>query len=145
MFYEDFVVGREFKTGARTITGTDVDLFASITWAANPLFLSDEHARQRGFPNRITPGALIISYAIGLLYQTGLFEHLTALASIDRLFFKSPTYPGDMIKVSARVVEKKETKNPERGIVKFEVVCQNLTKGTVSFDSEMTFVFLRKV
>jgi hypothetical protein len=29
--------------------------------------------------------------------------------------------------------------------VKFEVVCQNLTKGTVSFDSEMTFVFLRKV
>jgi len=145
MFYEDFLVGQEFNTNTRTITGTDIDLFASLTWAVNPLFLSDDFARQRGFSNRIAPGALVISYAIGLLYQLGLFENLTALASIDRLSFKSPTSPSDVIKVKARVVDKKETKNPERGVVRLEIVCQNLTKGSVAFDSEMTFVFLRKV
>ncbi|MEM4189979.1 MAG: MaoC/PaaZ C-terminal domain-containing protein, partial [Candidatus Caldarchaeum sp.] len=95
MFYEDFQIGQEFKTTSRTVTPTDIELFTSLTWAVNPLFLSEQFARERGFSTRIAPGALIIGFAIGLLYQTGILDHIIALAGIEKLSFKSPTHAGD--------------------------------------------------
>ncbi|MDW8083950.1 MAG: MaoC/PaaZ C-terminal domain-containing protein [Candidatus Caldarchaeum sp.] len=102
-------VGQEFITRERIITGSDIEVFASITWAANPLFLSDRHARERGFESRIAPGALVFSYAVGLLYQTGVFDHIKALAAVEKMKFKSPTISGDSVKVFARIIEKEET------------------------------------
>ncbi len=144
MFFEDFEVEREFVSRERVVTSSDIDLFATWTWAANPLFLSDGFARGRGFPQRIAPGALVISFAIGLLYQTGAFDNIVALASIDKMSFRSPTMPGDSIKAVAKVVEKRESKSPDRGLVKLEVTCHNLTRGAVAFSAEMLFVVLRK-
>ncbi|MCX8201914.1 MAG: MaoC/PaaZ C-terminal domain-containing protein [Candidatus Caldarchaeum sp.] len=144
MFFEEFEIGQEFTTRERTITGSDIDLFAALTWAANPLFLSDDHAKTKGFNSRIAPGALVFSYAVGLLYQSGLFDHITALAAVDKLNFKSSTSPGDAIKAIARVVEKKETSSQQKGLVRFAVECVNVTRQTTAFTAEMLFVILRK-
>ncbi|MEM2115210.1 MAG: MaoC/PaaZ C-terminal domain-containing protein [Candidatus Caldarchaeum sp.] len=144
MFFEDFEVGREFVSRERVVTPSDIDLFATWTWAANPLFLSDGFAKDRGFPQRIAPGALVIAFAIGLLYQTGAFDNIVALASIDKMSFRSPTHPGDVIKAVARVVEKRESRSPDRGLVKLDVTCQNVTRGTPAFTAEMLFVVFRK-
>ncbi|MCS6769366.1 MAG: MaoC/PaaZ C-terminal domain-containing protein [Candidatus Caldarchaeum sp.] len=144
MFFEEFQLGQEFKASTRTITTTDVELFTSLTWAVNPLFLDDSFARQRGYPAKLVPGALVISYVIGLLYQTSIFEHITALVGIDKLGFKSSTHPGDVITARALVVEKKETRSADRGLVKFSVECLNLTRNTKAFEAEMVFLMLRK-
>ncbi|MCS6784256.1 MAG: hypothetical protein NZ581_03565, partial [Candidatus Caldarchaeum sp.] len=80
----------------------------------------------------------------GLLYQSGLFDHITALAAVDKLNFKSSTSPGDAIKAIARVVEKKETSSQQKGLVRFAVECVNVTRQTTAFTAEMLFVILRK-
>ncbi|MEM2225276.1 MAG: MaoC/PaaZ C-terminal domain-containing protein [Candidatus Caldarchaeum sp.] len=144
MFYEDFKLGQEFKTTSRTVTPTDIELFTSFTWAVNPLFLNEQYARERGFPTRLAPGALVISFVIGLLYQTGIFDHIIALAGIDKLAFKSPTHAGDVIMARAVVSEVRETKTGDRGLVRFNVQCLNLSRNTTAFEAEMVFVMLRK-
>ncbi len=145
MYFEEFTEGQEFTSRSRLITATDIDLFTSLTWAANPLFLSDESARAKGLQARVAPGALIISTAIGLLYQLGLFDHITALAGIDKLSFRSPTHPGDEIGVRATVVEKRDTRSPEKGLVRLAVRCENKTRDAVAFESEMVFIILKRM
>ncbi|MEM4416503.1 MAG: MaoC/PaaZ C-terminal domain-containing protein [Nitrososphaerota archaeon] len=144
MFYEDINPGQEIVSRSRVITAADVEVFTSLTWAANPLFLSDASARERGFPARVVPAALIISFVIGLLYQTGLFDHITALVGVDRLSMKAPSHPGDVISVRCRVLEKRETKSPDRGFVKFFIECLNSTRNAVVMEAEMSFLYLRK-
>ena len=39
MYFEEFSIGQDFKTRSRVVTPTDIDLFAGITGAVNPLFL----------------------------------------------------------------------------------------------------------
>jgi len=144
MFFEDINIGQEFVSRSRTITSTDIDLFTSLTWASNPLFLSDEYARERGFSARIVPAALIISFTIGLLYQTGLFDNITALVGVDRLAMKASSNPGDVISVKCRAIEKRETRSPGRGLVKFSVECFNHNKKAVVMECEMSFLYLRR-
>jgi len=49
-----------------------------------------------------------------------------------------------VIKAVARVVEKRESRSPDRGVVKLDVTCQNVTRGTPAFTAEMLFVVFRK-
>jgi len=144
MYYEEFKVGQRFKSRSRIITATDVEMFTTQTWAVNPIFLDDKTAKERGLPSRVVPGALTFSYMIGLLYQLGIFDHITALASVNNLNFKSPVTVGDEIEAEAWVVETRETKNPSRGIVKIGAACVNKTKQSTCLECELTFVMIRR-
>ncbi|MEM3133639.1 MAG: hypothetical protein QXR32_05690, partial [Candidatus Caldarchaeum sp.] len=62
----------------------------------------------------------------------------------DKLAFKSPTHAGDVIMARAVVSEVRETKTGDRGLVRFNVQCLNLSRNTTAFEAEMVFVMLRK-
>ncbi len=144
MFFEDFEVGKKLVTRSRVITPTDIDLFAGLTGAVNPLFLSDEAARKRGFEGRIAPGMLVLSMAIGLMYQLGLFDNIIALTGVDGVRFRSPVRPGDELVVECEVVEKKEAKSGKAGVVRFRVVCRNETKGVACAEGYVTLLYSKK-
>lgn len=124
MYFEEFNLGDKFTTRPRVVTATEMDSFAISTGAVNPLFLDDKFARTRGFERRIAPGLLILSLTIGLIYALGLFDHIIALLSLNANFLGSVT-AGDEIRAMVEVVEKKETKQGDRGIVVLKVNCQN--------------------
>ena len=46
MYYEEFEVGKEQVTSGRTMTETDIVIFAGLTGASNPLFLDEECAKK---------------------------------------------------------------------------------------------------
>lgn len=117
MYYEDFELGKAFTTRSRVLTGTDIDLFAAVTHAVNPLFLSDERAQVAGLAGRIAPGPLLFSMTIGLCYQAGLYDHIVAMAGVDAMKFLAPVHPGDTLTVVATPVKKQATKKPGRGLV----------------------------
>jgi len=48
-FYEDFVVGDEFVTPARTVTEADVTMFAALSGDYNRLHTDAEYAAQGPF------------------------------------------------------------------------------------------------
>lgn len=120
LYFEDFLPGRRFKTGKRTITETDLVNFITLCGFFEPLFTDQTYAEtQTPFRNRIAPGALSLAYAEGLSMLSGIIHH-TGMAFLGlELQIHKPVLIGDTIGVEIEVLEKRETQKPDRGIVTF--------------------------
>jgi 3-hydroxybutyryl-CoA dehydratase len=144
MYFEELEEGQVLISRKRVVTGTEIDVFATMTGATNPLFLSKEFATSAKMRDRVAPGALTIGLLLGALYQLGIFDHIIALAGIDKLRFLLPVFPGDGLESKATVSSKKETGKPDRGVVILNASCTN-GQGEKVLDGELTFIFRRKI
>lgn len=105
--YEELEIGEE-PSFTKTITETDVYLFAGISGDFNPLHVNEEYAKKTPFKQRITHGALPQSL-IGAVLGMKL-PGLGTIAVEITTRFKAPTYFGNTITATARVAEKIEEK-----------------------------------
>ena len=118
-FFDDIEVGEAYESPGRTVTETDIVLFAGLSGDYNVLHTDAEFMKQSIFGERIAHGLL------GLSIQAGLFARATqayaTLAFVGlRWKFKGPIKIGDTIRVRARVTAKKETSQADRGVVTVE-------------------------
>ncbi len=130
-FFDEWVIGEEYMTPSRTITETDVVMFAAMSGDYNELHTSEEFMKNSQFGRRIVHGLLGLAISHGLLFRTGLTEG-TAIAflGVESWKFEAPIFFGDTIRVKMKVTEKKPSKSkPDRGIVKLfmEVIKQDET------------------
>jgi len=120
MYFDDFQVGQEFVTKARTVTEADVVNFAALSWDTNQLHTDLEYARKTPFGERIAHGMLGIVIHSGLSQMLGIMEG-TIIAFMNMTWnFHLPIRIGDTIHVVQRVKEMRETSKPDRGILVFE-------------------------
>lgn len=70
-FYEDFEIGNKFVTRTRFISGSEIECIVGLIGATNPLFLSGEAARSRGFEGKITPVAVVSATPSGWSVRRG--------------------------------------------------------------------------
>jgi acyl dehydratase len=74
---------------------------------------------QTAFKKRIAPGALTFSFSEGLTILTGmLYKTGMAFLGVEIEVLK-PVFIGDTLTVAVEVINKRETKKPDRGIVTF--------------------------
>ncbi|MFB9858740.1 MaoC/PaaZ C-terminal domain-containing protein [Paenarthrobacter aurescens] len=143
-YFEDFTVGDTFITPARTITETDVVNFTGLSGDSNPVHTDHEFVKGTNFGKVIAHGALGFSVATGLIARTGLFDG-TAIAFLEVTDwkFKQPIFVNDTVHVAFEVVQLKETKNPERGVIvrNVEIVNQN---AQVVQSGKMTLMLRRR-
>ena len=128
LFWEEWKIGAEFVTSARTITETDIINFAGISGDYNPLHIDEEFCRNTQFGTRIAHGPLVYSIATGLIFQLHLYDDtLIAFLGFDSLKFTKPVKIGDTIHARVEVIEKRETSKSDRGIMKrlLQVLNQN--------------------
>ena len=128
LYWEEWDIGAEFVTSARTITETDIINFAGISGDYNPLHIDEEFCRNTQFGTRIAHGPLVYSIATGLIFQLHLYDDtLIAFLGFDSLKFTKPVKIGDTIHARVEVIEKRETSKSDRGIMKrlFQVLNQN--------------------
>jgi len=117
MYYEDFNIGDEFISPQRTITETDISIFAGLTADYNPLHTNDIFARKTVFGTRIAHGLLGASIAVGLWCRLGLVDG-TALAFLETSWkFKNAIKLGDTIVNNISIEEKRLTKSADKGIL----------------------------
>jgi len=118
--FEDLRVGFRFKTHRRTIAEADVAAFINLTWLTEELFAVVENEAGdsgRAIQGRPVPGALVYSFAEGLLLPT---MQDTGLAFLNcTLDVKGPTVVGDTIHVECEVAEQRLASRGERGLVRF--------------------------
>ena len=128
LYWEEWKIGAEFVSSARTITETDIINFAGISGDYNPLHIDEEFCRNTQFGTRIAHGPLVYSIATGLIFQLHLYDDtLIAFLGFDSLKFTKPVKIGDTIHARVEVIEKRETSKSDRGIMKrlFQVLNQN--------------------
>ncbi len=144
-YFDEYAVGAEYITPSRTLTETDVVMFAAMTGDYNELHTSAEFMKNSQFGRRLVHGLLALSVAHGLLFRLGLFEG-TAIAflGIDSWKFEAPLFFGDTIQVRVQVAEAKASRSkPDRGIVRFflQIVKQD---DSVVQSGYKTIMFRRK-
>jgi acyl dehydratase len=118
-FFDDIQVGETYESPGRTVTETDIVIFAGLSGDYNILHTDAEFMKSSIFGERIAHGLL------GLAIQAGLFTRATqayaTLAFVGlRWKFKGPIKIGDTIRVRATVAAKKETSKADRGVITVE-------------------------
>ncbi len=105
--YEELEIGEKASV-SKTISESDVYMFAGITGDFNPMHVNEEYAGTTRFKKRIAHGPLTES-----LIAPVLGMKLPGLGTVVlELFcrFRAPVYFGDTITASAEVSEKREDK-----------------------------------
>ncbi|MBF0117833.1 MAG: OB-fold domain-containing protein [Desulfobacterales bacterium] len=105
--YEELEIGMS-ASFTKTISETDVYLFAGISGDFNPMHLDEEFAKKTPFKTRIAHGALPQSLIAPVLGMKLPGLGTVALEITTR--FKAPTYFGDTITATGEVIEKIEKK-----------------------------------
>lgn len=124
-YYEDVEVGQRHKTPARTITETDIVLFAGLSGDQNPIHTDAEFCKSTPFGRPIAHGLLILSILSGLVERTGIQEGtIVAVRRMTHLEFTRAVFPGDTIHGEMEVLEKKEPR-ADSGLVKFRMTAIN--------------------
>lgn len=144
LYFDDFEMGQEIRTPARTVTSTDIVNFACLSGDFNEVHTNVEYCKTTPFGEPIAHGPLVYAIMGGLQYASGINDGtLLALLQIDAWQMLSPIKHGDTIHMVSKVVGKKESSKPDRGVVTFERRCIK-QDGSVAQQMRATLMYRRR-
>jgi 3-hydroxybutyryl-CoA dehydratase len=114
-----------YETGGIVVTEAHIVAFAGLTGDFFDIHMDDSYAQALGYPGRVAHGLLGLALCDGLKNRAPV--RFAAIVSLNwRWSFTGPILVGDRIAARIRVLGKRLTKNPTRGIVTlgFELVNQ---------------------
>ena len=140
-YFEEIEVGEEYESPGRTVTETDIVLFAGLSGDYNIIHTDAEFMKTSMFGERIAHGLLGLAIQSGLLTRA-MLPYATVAFGALRWKFKAPIKIGDTIRVRARVTSKKETR-PDRGVVVLDRTVLN-QRGEVVQEGETELIVERR-
>lgn len=143
-YFEDWKLGEEFETGRRTVTETDIVIFAGLSGDYNPLHTNEEFAKKTVFGTRVAHGFLVHSISIGLINQTTFFDGtVVAQKGHKNVVFTKGVVSGDTIYAKVKIAEKKDAGQSDKGEIVFEVDVIN-QRGEVCSKSTRTLLIKKR-
>lgn len=140
-YFEEFEIGDAVETVGRTITETDIVLFAGLSGDYTQLHTDAEYAKETLFGERVAHGLLGLSVASGLATRLGFIEGTVEAFTGLEWRFRGPVKIGDTIHAQFRVQKKKEMRRLGGGFVTMAVTVLNQRDETVQ---KGTWTFLVK-
>jgi 3-hydroxybutyryl-CoA dehydratase len=124
--FDDLVVGDEWESPRRTVTETDVVLFAGLSGDFNPLHIDHSATEGNPFGQPVAHGLLGLAIASGLMSQAPRVDTLAFLAILEWRFHR-PILFGDTIHALSKVEELSPHASGRRGVVTWNrrIVNQN--------------------
>ncbi len=117
-YFEDFEVGDKFVTSGRTVTQADVVNFLGLWGAYLPAFIDEEFGKKTVFGTTVVPAYLTLTISVGQWLSLGLLDRTgPAFLGEDELRMHAPVRISDTLHCEIEVVEKRETRHPDRGII----------------------------
>lgn len=130
-YFEELSVGDTMVTPARTITETDIVLFAGLSGDYSQLHTDAEFAKDSRFGGRIAHGLLGLAIASGLASRLGFLEGtVLAFMGLDWRF-RGPIMIGDTVHAVVKVSQSREMRRLGGGLVAFAVELVNQRGETV--------------
>ena len=117
--FDDVDEGNVINAGSACILAATIDKFADLTGDRFEIHMSAEATARRGFGCRVAHGLLVQSLVDGLKNRAPV--QFPAQASFGwNWSFREAVITGDTISVEIRVAEKRESRDPKRGILRLE-------------------------
>jgi len=117
--FNDLAVGDEWETARRTITETDVVLFAGLSGDFNPLHVDHSSSQSGPFGRPVAHGLLGLSIATGLISQALRVDTIAFLGILEWKFLH-PIAFGDTIHAVSRVESLAPHSSGRRGVVTWQ-------------------------
>jgi acyl dehydratase len=141
LYFEDFTVGREFRTDGATVTESQILDFA-LAFDPQPFHMDLEAAKRSMF------GGLIASGFHSMALSFRLFAQTRALAAcslgspgVDEVRWLRPVRPGDTLRATVQVVEQRPSgSKPDRGIIRLHWTALNQRSEAVLTMTSMQLV-----
>jgi acyl dehydratase len=109
-------------TFSKTVSESDVYLFAGITGDLSPNHVDEEYMRQSKFGRRIVHGALLVGYmsncSTTLCARVNSPGETPVSLGYDRIRFIAPVFIGDTITVTYRIVAVDPVKHESRADIR---------------------------
>ena len=139
LYFDDLALDKEWTSEPRTVTAADVLTFADLTGDRNPVHLDPEFAKTTPFRRCIAHGLLGLAIVGGLGWTTPR-AHTIAFLERREWHFRAPIFPGDVIRIRSRVLEKQLQGRGRRGMVVWSVVVLNQDDRVVQEGITVTLV-----
>ena len=145
LYFDDFEPGQVFHSKGVTLSESQILDFAML-YDPQPFHLDTEAAAEGPFGGLIASGFQTLAVAFRIFYQANVINACSmGSPGLDELRWLRPVRPGDTLKVTATVREKRPSKSkPDRGTVLMDYDVTNQHR-----ESVMTFtaihIFARKV
>lgn len=117
--FDDLVAGDEWESPRRTITETDVVLFAGLSGDFNPLHVDHSTSQSGPFGRPVAHGLLGMAIATGLISQVPRIDTIALLAILEWKFLR-PIVFGDTIHAASKVESLTPHANGRRGLVTWQ-------------------------
>ena len=143
MFYEDFSPNTKFESPRRTVTESDITIFAGLSSDYNPLHTDETFARETEYEGRIAHGMLTLSLMTGLIVRLNILDGTTKAFQHVEWRFMRAVRPGDSIFARAVIADKKEINREDSGLVVFKVSLFNRDKKPVG-RGKLTLLMAKK-
>jgi acyl dehydratase len=117
--FDDLAVGDEWESPRRTVTETDVVLFAGLSGDFNPLHVDHSSSQSGPFGRPVAHGLLGLSIATGLLSQAARVDTMAFLAILEWRFLR-PIAFGDTIHAVSKVESLEAHPSGRRGVVTWQ-------------------------
>ena len=141
--FDEYSIDDEIVSGTRTVTEADVVNFANLSGDFQPEHMNEEFARKGPIGARVAHGLLVLSIATGLLNQKGPFEGTSiAILEVTARFAKAVKF-GDTIRAIQKIVGKKETSKPDRGVLTTHITVLNQDDQTI-LEADLVILLYRR-
>lgn len=129
VYFEDVEIGSALEFGPVTISRDEIIAFAA-EFDAQPFHLSEEAAAKTHFGSLSASGwhttALFMKMFVAKMQAGGHQDASLGAMGVDELRWLRPVRPGDTLRGTSEVVEKKASRTrPEMGIIKSKVTIFN--------------------
>ncbi len=120
-WYEEFEPGQVIEHAQNLrVTLEDNVRFCELTHNTQPLHLDRDAAVAAGFRDVLVNGLYTFSASVGLSVGDLTEGTLVANLGYEDVRHPAPVFPGDVLRVRSRVLEKRESSRGGRGIVSIE-------------------------
>lgn len=125
LYYEDLDANDEYYSIGRTVTEADIVNFAGLSGDFNPLHMDAEFMKQSVFGARVAHGLLVLSMSDGARSEIDSLA-IIAFLEMESVKFIKPVLIGDTIRTRIRVLDKRDSSKPGRGVarLRYEVLNQ---------------------
>ncbi len=125
LWYDDFEEGTVIQHDSFEVTQGDNAAFCELTRNTQPLHLDTEAAKAAGFDDILVNGIYTFAAAVGVSVPDLTEGTLIANLGYDDVRHPAPVYPGDVLTVQSKVLGKRPSSKPGRGIVTIATTVRN--------------------
>ncbi|MGM9929058.1 MAG: MaoC/PaaZ C-terminal domain-containing protein [Bacillus sp. (in: firmicutes)] len=121
-FFNEYEIGETWTSKGRTITESDIVMFAGLSGDWFSLHTDQEYAATTQYKKRVAHGMLTLSVSSGLWILHP--DVVVAFYGIDKLRFIRPTFIGDTLHIELEVIKLVEKPNGNGLVIVEQKMCK---------------------